>query len=678
MRNFASLRETIYECVAFVLLEILKAQSTTKKETGRQRSIKDSPSTLAQLTHPRAILLIGLLAFLAYANSLGGDFVFDDTDQIVENQNIGSWDNLAKAFTTHVWAFRENAASRAGSLGIPPPLPYYRPLFTAMLTIEYHLFGLWPQGWHLVSLLLHILCAIGVFYVILLMSRRKLVALVASILFAVHPVHAESVAWVSGMTDPLFGVFFLASFYFYMKARGPAGTPERMSVRLLILSLGMFALAAFAKETALSLVLLVFGYELTTNSGGVMSRLMTSLKRTLPYVAIALFYLVPRYLALREMMFRNPQAPDRPLAHTLLTLPLVVCTYARHLFWPVGLSVTYNTHFVTTIGSREFLLPAALLGVAAIALFVYRRKISREVWHALLLIVVPLIPVLNLSQVSREEYLVFDHYLYLSVAGFGYLIAIGIARLGAFESTMTPVKILGLRRPVIAVTLLISVTVGYTFAASRENRHWADSYSLWSNAARVSPTYWAVHYNTGLALLDAKHFDEARSSLEIATALKPDEADVLDGLGRAYDGIGDTSNAVTSFKRALKINPEMFESYNNLGALYFKNDNYDMAEANFTEALRLRPEATASRFNLGLCYARQRRYSDATQEFERVVRATPGDAEAFYELGLAYERMGRKDDAAGAFSRGQRVAKSPQLAEKMADGLSRLKASGQQ
>jgi tetratricopeptide (TPR) repeat protein len=218
----------------------------------------------------------------------------------------------------------------------------------------------------------------------------------------------------------------------------------------------------------------------------------------------------------------------------------------------------------------------------------------------------------------------------------------------------------------------VAIALVSTIATARENGHWSDSYSLWSNAARVRPTYWAAHYNIGLALLDSKRFEEARASIERAYSLNHDEADVLDSLGRAYDGIGDTSNAVASFKKALAINPEMFQSYNNLGSLYFKNENYELAGANFGEALRVKPTETTSRFNLGLCYSRQRRYSDATRELEQVVSATPNDAEALYELGLAYERMGRKDGAASAFTRGQRVAKSRQLADKMAEGLSRL------
>ena len=624
-------------------------------------------SFFEELSPARTIFLVCVLSCLAYANSLGGDFVFDDNEQIVENQNVRSWDNLGKAFTTHVWAFRE----RAGTLNVPPPLPYYRPLFTVMLTAEYQMFGLWPQGWHLISLLLHILCAAGVFYVVLTMSGRNLVAAIASVVFAVHPVHAESVGWISGMTDPLFGVFFLASFYFYLKSRATSeqGPSHR---RAFVMSLVMFAVSAFAKETALSLVLLVFVYELIEASSQQVNRFAKAAKRAAPYAAVALIYLVPRYLVLRELMWTNPQAPDRPLAYTLLTLPFVVCSYVSHLLWPIGLSVTYNTHFITSASSPRFLLPFGVISLIAAALFFYRKRVSREVWQVLALIFVPLLPVLNLGQVSREEYLIFDHYLYLSVAGLGYLVAIGIFKLGAFQ-TVAKLRTVDDRRPAAAIAVFGLITLAFTVAAARENKPWANSYSLWSNVARVRPAYWAAHYNAGLASLDGKRFAEARDVLTRSAELKPDEASVFDALGRAYGGLGDDSAAALNFKRAIEINPEMVESYNNLGTVYFKNEEYALAESNFSAALRLNPESSASRYNLGLCYAREGRYIEATRELERAIQAAPDDAEALYELGLAYERMGRAGDAVLAFERGRASAKSHELADRMSESLSRLR-----
>ncbi len=245
-----------------------------------------------RLSAGRIILLICILSSLAYANSLGGDFVFDDIDQIVENHDIRSWNNVGRAFTTHVWAFRE----RPDILRAPIPPPYYRPIFTVVFTVGYQLFGLWPQGWHLLTLLLHILCSVGIFYVLLMLSGRKSVAAVSAMLFAVFPLHSESVSWISGMTDPLFGVFFLSAFYYYLKYRGSG---RRSS---LLASLAMFAVAAFSKETALSLVPLVFTYEFIEATcrpreertrgerESLWARLKTAFVHALPFAGVAALY----------------------------------------------------------------------------------------------------------------------------------------------------------------------------------------------------------------------------------------------------------------------------------------------------------------------------------------------------------------------------------------------------
>lgn len=649
----------------------------TTKRRARARTESQQASTLPssdvgllkvlqRLSVPRTILLISLFSFLAYANSLAGEFVFDDTEQIVENQNIRSWDNLGKAFTTHVWQFRE----RPGALNVPAPLPYYRPLFTAMLTIEYHLFGLWPQGWHLSSLLLHICCSIGVFFVIRQMSEQNVPALFASLLFAVHPVHAESVSWISGMTDPLFGVFFLASLYLYLSARAPSGH-RPSDRRLFALSLGMFALSTLAKETSLSLVLLIFGYELIELTGLMRDRLITAAKRALPYAGVVLLYLVPRYLVLGESMWKNPQAPERPLAYTLLTSPFVILSYFAHLLWPIGLSVTYNTHFVTSVASLRFLLPGAGLVLISAALFVYRKRISRGVWKAILLIVVPLLPVLNLGQISQEEYLVFDHYLYLSVAGLGYLVAIGIFKLVTVTSASGAGKNRSLepRRSAFAAAIFATILLLLTVATARENRSWTDLYSLWSNAARVRPAYWAPHYNAGLALLEARRFDEARDELERAVSLKTDAPEVFDAVGRAYDGMGDTAGAISSYERALALDPNMIESLNNLGSVYFKRNNYAAAEKYFAAAVAINPQASTTLYNLGLCYSRQGRLGDAIRQFERVRDLGSADDETYYELGLAYEKTGRLSDAISALKRARDIARSEDLAARVLERL---------
>lgn len=633
-----------------------------KKEPGSAASLVE------RLSSGRAILIVCLLASLAYANSLGGDFVFDDDEQIVENRDIRSWDNLGKAFVTHVWAFRE----KPEALRVPVPPPYYRPIFTVVLTLGFKLFGLHQQGWHLLCLLLHIIVSIEVYLLIFLIASRKFEALIAAALFAVYPIHVESVSWISGMTDPLFAAFYLPAFYLYIKFRRGGRKTD------LVLSLGLFALAAFSKETGLSLILLLLVYEAIEmrfsskqygrGPGSAVGGLLTRSKWITAYCAVAAGYLTARYLVLGGFTWYNPHAHQGPFADTLITLPSIVWTYLLHLIWPVGLSIAYQTTYITSLASVKFWIPAAGLLLIAILISLFRKRLGLHVWLALALMLVPLLPVLDLRQLS-EEYLVFDRYLYLTIAGWGYLIAIAVARFseGRFASPALRLR--------ITASATIALVAALTAATAVENRNWLDSYSLWSNAAKVRPGFWAAHYNAGLALMDLKRPEEALNVLLTAARLAPDEPSVFDALGRTYDQLGDRPGAVDSFHRALRIDPLFFESLNNLGTIYFKSGDMRSAEQYFLAALKLRPQATAARFNLAMSYANQRRYPESVRELERVAEMAPADAEARYELGVAYERSGRIADAVQSFRRALEISVSEELTEKAREGLSRLDKS---
>src|SRR6185503_7996585 len=200
-----------------------------------------------------------------------------------------------------------------------------------------------------------------------------------------------------------------------------------------------------------------------------------------------------------------------------------------------------------------------------------------------------------------DEYLVFDRYLYVSVAGWSYLIALGIARLSLVgkdrNRAETPSRSMS-TGAVISSAVVALLLIGLTAGTARENRSWVDGYSLWSQAARVRPQFWGGHYNQGLELMRAKRFSEALDSLHRAAQLGPDEPFVFDALGRAYDGVGDTENAVASYKHSITMDPAMFESFNNLGTIYFEINNYAEAERHFLAALNLKPEAAPVRFNL--------------------------------------------------------------------------------
>lgn len=206
-----------------------------------------APTSPAGVRTWMLLTLVLTLAFGAYSGSLNFEFVHDDRGQIVDNPAVHSWDYVRQYFTAHVWAHVD--PKETGN--------YYRPLFLLWLRFNHMLFGLHPWRWHLSTILVHLGVTLCVYFLACRILKERLTAILAAILFGVHPVHIEAVAWVSGVTEPLLGVLFISSFLCYLRALESRETARRW----IGLSLVLFALALLEKETAIMLPALAFAYE---------------------------------------------------------------------------------------------------------------------------------------------------------------------------------------------------------------------------------------------------------------------------------------------------------------------------------------------------------------------------------------------------------------------------------
>src|SRR5882762_912277 len=210
-----------------------------KKEQSNPGKAKERPSAAAKMPalgvidQSRALFLVVAATVLVYANSLSGAFLFDDTKQIVGNPALRSWGNVLRAFTSDVWSFQR------GTLTKDIQLPYYRPLFTVYLTLNFKLFGLWEPGWHVMNLFVHTGATVAVFFLIKRLSGDRLIATLAALLFGLHPAHVESVSWISGIPGPLAALFYVPSLIWYMRYR------EEGDRKLLAASVVAYALSAF-------------------------------------------------------------------------------------------------------------------------------------------------------------------------------------------------------------------------------------------------------------------------------------------------------------------------------------------------------------------------------------------------------------------------------------------------
>src|SRR5690242_19851439 len=195
-------------------------------------------------------LILILLASLPYLNTLANGFVYDDRDQVLENPYIHSFRYIAKIFGSTVWTFQ-------GAQGVSN---YYRPLMTFAYLISYKICGRLPFGFHLVNLVLHVAVVLLLFVLTERLFQDRLLSLIAAGLFALHPIHTESVAWIAAITDLELSLFFLLTFLLYLRLPGPQPPNRRywLSYAFMLLTYG---LALLSKEQALVLPALIIVYE---------------------------------------------------------------------------------------------------------------------------------------------------------------------------------------------------------------------------------------------------------------------------------------------------------------------------------------------------------------------------------------------------------------------------------
>ncbi|MEP6819722.1 MAG: tetratricopeptide repeat protein [bacterium] len=575
----------------------------------------------------RALFLIIATTVLVYANSLSGAFVFDDTQQIVENPALRGWSNIFSAFTSDVWSFQR------GSLSSGNPLPYYRPLFTAYLTLNYQIFGLWEPGWHLANLSVHVTATVLVYYLLKRLSGDPLLSLLAALIFGLHPAHVESISWISGIPDPLAALFYIPSLIWYVSFR------QGGDRRWLIASIVGYGLSVLCKETPLVLPLIFIVWEFTQLRGkrSLRAGLAQALPHLVPYAVVAGGYLALRFAVLGRLSWRHPFTAQVPDYAVWMTVPFVTVNYLKHLIAPFYLSLIYGASFITSVVDPRFLFSVGLLLGLGYVIWRYRKKLPAQVSVAIALTLAPLLPVLNL-RVFHHEYIIQDRYLYLPSIGFCYLVAVCIAQLARNRRFFAAA---------ISALIILSFGVGTVL----QNRIWHNSVALWQRAVNYSPNSRSTHYNLGLAYLGFKQYDAALAELLEAKRLDPEKAAVYNNLALAEAGLGKVDDAVADLATALRFDPRLLEAHNNLGALLYDKSDYEGSKREFSLVLEQNPSFSSVRFNLARTMAAMRDHSGAIREYEAVLAQDPNDVAARYQLALSYAAVGRKENAVAEFGR---------------------------
>ena len=463
-----------------------------------------------------AAILVG--TFAVYAPTLRYSFVYDDHGQIQENAWLRNWQHVGDYFTKRTWAHMATTAS------------FYRPLFMLWTNLNYSLFGDDPLGWHLATVLMHVLATLLAF----LLARRLLgsdnAALFAALVFALHPAHIESVAWIAGVTDPLMFALFVAAWLCELRAEEETDR-RRLWLTTAVL---LYAGSLLVKETAIIFPILVFAFAIGKNN------MRYAFHRSLPFAIVAALNLVIRVLILHGMAeVLQPISREA----VLLTAPSLICFYFGHLLLPINLSGFYDFPIVTHIGLRSFVLPTMTLAALGILIWLADRKLrdNKTTFRvSILLIVLPLLPALNLRVLQPYNF-AHDRYLYLPAFGFALLLGIAFAQLPS-----------NTWKWVIASAL----ATAFMIAVSIQEQIWRDDATLYLDAIKYAPGNPIPPNNLATILFRLKRCPEAIDLLDRVAERHPEYWSAYANLGHCYEQLHDPMRAEYYYREAYKRFPD--------------------------------------------------------------------------------------------------------------------------
>jgi Tfp pilus assembly protein PilF len=583
-----------------------------------------------------------VLAFVAYSGTLGYEFVYDDDDQIIGNRYVTSWSYLPRYFTEHSWSHRD----------FNLPGNYYRPIVLVWLRLNYSLFGLHPALWHLITVLVYLGAVGAVYWLFRRLLQDKVTAGMAAMIFALCPLHIETAAWISGVTEPLLALLLIPSFLFYLNSRRGEEGPGNRSVRIkwIAASLAFYAAALFTKETAIILPAMIVAYELICDDkrapkeGPETNSLVTRLKAFLWYTIKALVRIVPfavvtlGYLVIRTIVLGG-------LLHTasrlswmtrLLTVPSLLWGYLKLLVWPVGLSEFYDTPYVKSPGLVSFLLPLMAVVFAVTALWWAIKRVKNERDRRILAfacawIVIPILPVLNIAT-FRPGDLIHDRYLFLPTIGFAVLLAYGLRKIRGGSG-----KLAGLPPIQALAALVLAGALG--LATAYQHVYWANDIVLFHHSLSVAPGNAIAQNAFGNALSTRELYDEAITVLEHLVQQEPYNPTALYNLGYNYYKVGRCNEALPYLSAAVEINPKDERQFLTLGVTLFFLDKYDAAEGVLRQGIAVRRDGLGLHYALGAVLKQTGRLEEALNEFNQEVVYNPEYVSAYDQMNQIKQQM---------------------------------------
>ncbi len=587
------------------------------------------------------VLLLIAFVFIAYSQVFRADFIWDDESHLTRNPCVVGPLGLKEIWTT--------------------TQAVYYPLVLTTFWALHKFFGLNPLPYHLLNISFHVASAILVWRILQVLRVRG--AWLGAVLWALHPVMVQSVAWVTELKNTQSCVFYLLSILFFLKWEDQGGAVSRLPQRrtedrrslVFALSLLLFLLATLSKT---SVVMLPFVLALCIW----WMRGKIRWRDTLALAPFALISVVAGAWTIWEQRFHaRAVGPDwaQTFPERLIVAGKAIWFYLGKLAWPHALIFIYPRWDVDSSKVVAYLpLLAAIAGL--VVLWFIHAKWGRALFFAAAYYVVSLFPVLGFFSVYFFRYsFVSDHFQYLASMGPLALAGAGIATLpGRFReapadfvsypavvprsgSTIASQRC----RSVLSGGLCGIFLVSLGFLTWRQTAEYHNLFALYTATLQKNPGCWMAHYNLGIVLSEQGEADQAIDHYRRAVALRPDYAEAHYNLGRLLVEHGQLADAIAHYERAAAINPADAEAQNNLGVTLFGIGSTDDAIAHYQKALEIRPDYAEASCNLANALIAKHDFDGAIARYKACLAAIPDQEEAQYNLASALLRKGRTDEA---------------------------------
>jgi protein O-mannosyl-transferase len=586
------------------------------------------------MRHLRAgSIAVAVAALLAYGGTLAFDFVWDDTLLLQRSYMVRHWGGLWTALTSHFWSEAQERSH------------YYRPVVTASFFLDLRLWGLNALGFHLTNVLAHLAASLAVLALGRRLTGSELAAGAAGLLFALHPLHTESVAFVSGRTDVLATLGFLVALLGYARWRE---TGRRWSWAG---SLVAFALALGAKEVAVTLPLVLALYDWTRGDfsagpgtgepRGVAAR--RALARYAPYAAILAGYGALRVAVLGGML-DSASTPWAPLGIRVLTGVKIIGWYAWLMIAPYPANAYYTISPVVPPPGGSWWLATGFLA-AALALTAVAARRWPVAGFGAAWFWITLGPSAGVNFLGLSAPIMAERFLYLPSVGFCLVGGVVIGALlrdlemGRGPSRTREVSV----APALALVLVFAAYAGLTMW---RNENWKDDYRLYLHMVETSPQAALPHVNLAFTHMQSGEVQAAREHLAQAVAIVPGEARAWAGLSLAQTVLGERDAGLDNALKARRLEPRNANVVATLGAVYLYREEPALALAALDASLALNPYQVNAIFNRALALAKLGREAEAetvlAEGFALGALLTPGNA---WGHRVAAEVYARRDPA---------------------------------